>query len=158
MESEEREEVEPVGNEEQVLKRLRQQMQNKKKSLVWEGVGSLEDSVVTIAGNTSAIYSLPPPSSPFKTGAKCGRSGRFSCKFREESETSAASLSSLIRAETTNNSLECWDYTVELECLQGHDGIPMQLLVVSGLLCPTSTKQQQHVICSGNRYRVCLCV
>lgn len=31
----------------------------------------------------------------------------------------------LMRAESNLNSLECWDYSVELECLQGPDGSKM---------------------------------
>ena len=38
-----------------------------------------------------------------------------------QSEEEPASLSS-VRSDSCMNSMEYWDYTVELECIQGHQG------------------------------------
>ena len=68
-------------------------------SIVFEDVGGVPDQLWACT---------PPPPSPQMSGA-----GLRSYS----SETSRAALN-----ESTLNSLECWDYSVELECLSGPDG------------------------------------
>ena len=75
-------------------------------SIVFEDVGGVPDQLWACA---------PPPPSPQMSG-----SGQRSYS----SETSRAALN-----ESTLNSLECWDYSVELECLSGPDGRDMQLIL-----------------------------
>ena len=80
-------------------------------SLVFEGLGTDHVWYTTSPTTTSTITvtntSIPVLSSH---GGNCGNSQTHHHP------------SVLRRADSAMNSLECWDYSVELECLQGSDG------------------------------------
>ena len=71
-------------------------------SLVFEDVGGVSDQLWSCP---------PPPPSPQMSSANHHRPQPYA------TESNRAAV-----AESTLNSLECWDYSVELECLSGPDG------------------------------------
>jgi hypothetical protein len=72
-------------------------------SLVFEDVGGVSDQLWNCP---------PPPPSPQMASTN---------HHRPQSYTNEPSRAAV--AESTLNSLECWDYSVELECLSGPDGM-----------------------------------
>ncbi len=83
-------------------------------SLVWEGTGGSDPVMDRIwlhtSPNTTTSISVTNASIPVNSGTS--------------SLVHQNSTSGLLRkpGESTLNSLECWDYSVELECLRGPDG------------------------------------
>ena len=73
-------------------------------SLVFEGLGT--DLWLQTSPNTTSSITVTNTSIPVLTSA-------------------GGSNPSLRRTDSAMNSLECWDYSVELECLQGPDGREM---------------------------------
>jgi hypothetical protein len=71
-------------------------------SLVWEGVAGVGSDQIWLRTSPSSSISVTNTSISVNN--------------------SAASAGKKSAAETPMNSLECWDYSVELECLQGPDG------------------------------------
>ena len=59
------------------------------------------------------------------------RNGPKTCNLSVTSSTSVVQTTATNRkSDSTLNSLECWDYSVELECLRGPDGKPIFRLFV----------------------------
>ena len=106
-------------------------------SIVFEGIGSCSDvinadpfvSLYSSAASSSPPASLsfpstaaaarvPPPSSKRLSRGDWAHPGTFMATARRRS---SALLANAI-AEARLDSLDAWDYTIELECLQGPDG------------------------------------
>ena len=81
-------------------------------SLVFEGLGTDHIWLQTSPSTTSTI-TVTNTSIPVLSSA----SG-----FSGNSFTTSRNAPANRRSDSTMNSLECWDYSVELECLQGPEG------------------------------------
>ena len=72
-------------------------------SIVWEGISGPGDIWLQTGPNTTTSISVTNTSIPVYSS----HSNHSRCK----------------NGESALNSLECWDYSVELECLRGPDGM-----------------------------------
>lgn len=75
-------------------------------SIVWEGIAGSANDQIWLQTSPSTSISVTNASIAVNS-------------------TSSGSMPPLRKSDSTLNSLECWDYSVELECLRGPDGKPI---------------------------------
>ena len=87
-------------------------------SIVYEGSGDAQIWLQTSPATTASITVTNTSMSVLAGNSKCGLTSSNNNNHKGT------------QAESALNSLECWDYSQELECLQGPDGIELAFVVV----------------------------